>query len=174
MKYSTFRNLVVLGAVGATVTYFAECNHHPSHRVADPVGVVTQVEPTVPQAPANPQQPMHAFQAPVQTTAPVQPSLSTSQIQSQIEAWLTANPDRHGLMRANDVLPQAPFRATAIRFPEDTAGRFSNNPTQWSQIRLDLNRDGVDDEKWLLRNGHTYKRETLDANGHTLDTYYFN
>jgi hypothetical protein len=98
---------------------------------------------------------------------------TTEQVRGMLEAWLTAHGDRGGKMRMNDILPAAPFKATAIRFPDVDAAKFSNDPRQWSQIRLDLDRDGVDDEKWLLKNGHTYKREVLDAAGRTTVTQYF-
>lgn len=90
-----------------------------------------------------------------------------------MDQWLNTHPDRHGKNKWFDILPNELFRATAIRFPETDASKWSNNSSQWSQIRLDLNRDGVDDEKWLLKNGHTYKREVLDANGRVIFTEYF-
>ncbi len=109
--------------------------------------------------------------ATIQAAAAGRPT--TEEVRGMLEAWLTAHGDRGGQMRMNDILPAAPFKATAIRFPEADAARFSNDPRQWSQIRLDLDRDGVDDEKWLLKNGHTYKREVLDAAGRTTVTQYF-
>ena len=114
---------------------------------------------------------------PVQTVlqtpviAPTQPT--TQEVKSALEDWLNTNGDRHGLMRQNDILPNAKFRATAIRFKDVDAVKFSNDTRQWSQFRLDLNRDGVDDEKWLLMNGKIHKREILDARGQTTSVHYF-
>ncbi len=87
--------------------------------------------------------------------------------------WLEANPDRRGQMKLVNFLPRAPFRATAIRFPDDAAAQWTSNPNDWNQIRLDLDRDGTDDEKWLLKNGNTYKREVLDRAGKTVSSEHF-
>ena len=113
--------------------------------------------------------------APAQTPPPAAAAgrPTTEEVRRTLEAWLAAHGDRRGQTRMRDILPSAPFEATAIRFPEADAARFSDDPRQWSQIRLDLDRDGVDDEKWLLKNGHTYKREVLDAAGRTTVTQYF-
>lgn len=101
-----------------------------------------------------------------------QPSISV--VRKKIERWLTDYPDRKGKNRFEDLLPAESFKATAVRFSENDAVKWSNDTRQWSQIKLDLNRDGVDDEKWLLKNGHTYKREALDRNGRVTSTEYFN
>ena len=115
-----------------------------------------------------------AAAAPTATVAEARPApLTTEELREKLERWLEANPDRQGRMRANDILPQESFRADAIRFPEADAKKFSSLDSQWSQFRIDLNRDGRHDEKWLLKEGHTYKREVLDATGATISTSYF-
>jgi hypothetical protein len=98
---------------------------------------------------------------------------ATEEVRTLLEGWLATHGDRQGKTRLDDILPNAPFKATAIRFPDADAAKFSDDPRQWSQIRLDLDRNGVDDEKWLLKNGHTYKREVLDGRGRTTTTEYF-
>src|SRR5581483_2341686 len=98
---------------------------------------------------------------------------TTAELKQKLGKWLADNPDRHGMMRREDILPRENFRATAIRFPQSDAIKWSNNDSQWSQIRIDLDRDGRDDEKWLLKNGGLYKREVLDSNGNTTFTEYF-
>jgi hypothetical protein len=105
-------------------------------------------------------------------TAPaiVPEQLTVVQLQMKIEQWLAAHPDRNGKTMLVNIMPTEPFRATVIRFPEADAVRWTSNPSDWSQVRLDLDRDGVDDEKWLLKDGHTYKREVLDRNGRTISS----
>lgn len=112
---------------------------------------------------------------PPQAPLPPRSTYNVDQLKGRLDAWLTTHADRQGQTRAHDILPGESFCATAVRFNEESAARFSNNPSQWSQIRLDLNRDGTDDEKWLLQNGRTYKREVLDINGHSvIYTQHFN
>ena len=98
---------------------------------------------------------------------------TTEELKKKLSLWLTLNSDRHGLMKKDDILPSESFRATAIRFPQSDAVKWSNKDSQWSQIKIDLDRNGIDDEKWLLKNGDLYKREVLDTTGKTSLTEYF-
>lgn len=164
MRFKTFRMMaatVFLGAVvGTGMCVRAMSLDAPDARpsIAD-----TPVVPPVPPVPPAPP----AVPAPAASPSPAV-AIPTSQLRAELESWLSENPDRRGLMRAVDVLPQRPYRVTAVRFPDADARRFSNDPSQWSQLRIDLDRNGVDDEKWLLRNGRTYKREVLAADGRTV------
>lgn len=158
MKYATFIKIVYIGLALAIVGII----------------VVFLIASAVPETPAPPKatalEPSNA-QAPdpLQTPAPVP---TTSQIRTALDQWLALNP-RTGTMKLVDILPQEPYKATVLRFPEADAVKWSNDPNQWSQVRLDLNRDGKDEEKWLLKNGRTYKREILGASGKTITTEYF-
>jgi len=166
MKYKTFRNLFVIGLVAAVVGGIWHCSSGSSDKP-----VPTHASATYRSAPSTPQ----AEPAPY-VASPVRPvALETSLVKNMVEQWLTTHGNRSGKMRRDNFLPDAPFRATAIRFPSGSAEQFSNDPQQWSQIKIDLNRDGVDDEKWLLKNGRTYKREVLAGDGRTVvSTQYFN
>ncbi len=180
MRYKMFaRSAMALGALvltGLCVCAKREIDapaSQPAPLVASPPSSPTPMVPPVPSYQPPPILPA----TPVLASAP-QPSGSMSTVverRARLETWLAANADRQGRTYVRDVMPSEPFRATAYRFPDADAVRFSNNPTQWSQIRLDLNRDGVDDEKWLLMNGHTHKREALGPDGRTVtQTEYFN
>jgi hypothetical protein len=156
MRYTTFRTCVIgipLGVIAIAIAVLFLSSGAPEQ----PAPATTAVY----ELPETPD--------PLQTPAP-QPNID--QIRATLERWLAANP-RNGAMKLVDILPQEPYRATAIRFPEADALKWSNDPNQWSQVRLDLNRDGTDDEKWLLKNGRTYKREMLSATGKTTSTEYF-
>lgn len=167
MKYTTFRNMVAVLGIAAVIgggalaikSFGGSDNPPPTH--ITPVAYVPP--PVVQQNPLPPP-------SPVATNAV---RATTEEVRTALEIWLTAYGDRQGQMQRRDVLPNATFKATAIRFKEADAVKWSDNSSQWSQIRLDLDRDGVDDEKWLLKNGHTYKREMLDGNGRTTSTQYF-
>jgi len=124
------------------------------------------------QRPINPITGQSEF-IPPPSLQPKTTALTTEELRMKIEQWLDQYGNRRGKNKLADIMPYEAFRATAIRFPENDAVRWSNNPNQWSQVKLDLNRDGIDDEKWLLKNGHTYKREILDSNGRVMHTEYF-
>jgi hypothetical protein len=98
---------------------------------------------------------------------------TTEELKQKLGLWLTLNSDRHGLMKKENILPNESFRATVIRFPQSDAVKWSNKDSQWSQIKIDLDRNGLDDEKWLLKNGELYKREVLDSTGKTTFMEYF-
>ena len=98
---------------------------------------------------------------------------STDELKQKLGLWLTLNSDRQGLMKKENILPNESFRATAIRFPQSEAVKWSNKESQWSQIKIDLDRNGLDDEKWLLKNGELYKREVIDSSGKTAFMEYF-
>ena len=157
MKYKTFIRLVsVAGGLLVIVMGYS-------------VGGCLQRTPSTPVASV---QPAAVPQSVTPTLAPRQ--LTVAEIQVKIEQWLVAHPDRNGRTMLVNILPTEPFRATVIRFSEADAVRWTSNPNDWSQVRLDLDRDGTDDEKWLLKNGHTYKREVLDRNGRTTSVQYLN
>jgi len=156
MKFKTFR-LIALGLVIGSLLGMAWC----VHSCVQSTPVVSTPAVSVPSATLAPPPP------------PTRQSLTIPEVQAKVEGWLSAHPSRHGLMKNVNVMPAELFRATAIRFPEPDASRWTTNPDDWNQIRLDLDRDGVDDEKWLLKNGHTYKREILDRSGRTVQVEYF-
>ena len=161
MRFRTFRIIGLLVVIGVCISTFAAIKSLINQRPAPAAKAIV-----MPVAPVQVSTPLAVSPQPRQ-------SLSTAQIRSDLDAWLQANPDRQGKTKSMDILSAASFRATAIRFPDDTAGKWSDDPRQWSQIRLDLDRDGTDDEKWLLKNGHTYKREVLDRSGKVTATEYF-
>ena len=187
MKFRTFRILLLLGglsAVGGAI-YLIASPGKPAPaitRSAPPPALPPAPPPPLstppprdpdppappPKAPTPPRQPV----PPAPPKAPVEET-ATDRIRAKIEQWLTEHPDRQGKMKLVDILPNESFKATLVRFPDADAVKWSNDSKQWSQVRIDLNRDGKDEEKWLLKNGHTYKRETLDPTGRVLSTTYF-
>jgi hypothetical protein len=176
MKFRTFRILALfagLTTVGG-LGYLIFAPGHAPAVVQPPPPSLPPPAPPPPALPPPPQQPS----APVvpEPPAPPRPSstdATTDRIRAKLEQWLTQHPNRQGKTKLEDILPSESFKATMVRFPEPDASKWSNDPGQWSQVRIDLNRDGHDDEKWLLKNGHTYKRETLDSTGRVVSTQYF-
>ncbi|MGH9762149.1 MAG: hypothetical protein ACREDR_16710 [Blastocatellia bacterium] len=96
---------------------------------------------------------------------------SREEIRAEVEKWLTDHPDRKGQMRQEDILPGRRFRATAVRFPDNSPMKKLSKETQWSQILI---HSDAQDEKWLLKDGHTYKWEVLDKNKNVTESGYFN
>lgn len=159
MKYNTAKKLFIVGCVGGAVGL----GWLVFHDSGEPKQTARRVEYSEPPRAAVPYRPP----VPAPTAVPaVMPG--TLEIKGMLEAWLSAHGDRNGKMRMNNILPAAPFIANVIRFEEKDAVRFSNDPRQWSQFRLDLNRDGVMDEKWLIVNGRIDRREPLGADGKTV------
>lgn len=106
--------------------------------------------------------------APVVTVVATRSSVcpADATIHPALIGWLATHGDRHGQVRAIDAVPGIAHRLTAVRFPPGSpAARFSDNEAQWSQLRLDCDGDGRDDQKWLLRNGAPYKAEDLGPDG---------
>lgn len=162
MKFRTFRIVVTLVILGLLVAAgYLFCGRHSSAAPAQAAAVAAPASQS--QIPAAPEP------APAAKPLP----LTDGEVRMKIEQWLSLHPDRQDKMRLVDILSNEPFKATVLRFPEADAKKWSNDPSQWSQVRIDLNRDGVDDEKWLLKNGGLYKREVLDRNGKSVDTEYF-
>ena len=164
MKYKTFIRLAAVAGVSGLLgtAYLVNRAVHASASEPEPLAEPAPAPALPPAVPS----PLPVATAPVAAPAAAPPT--TTELRATLEAWLETHADRHGEMRAVDIFPAATYRATAVRFPPADAVRFSNDPSQWSQIRIDLDRNGVDDEKWLLRNGHTYKREILAADGRTV------
>jgi hypothetical protein len=199
MKFKTFRCLVAVAVlVGVVGLWKVSSGGGNSQTVPAPVSVPTVVVTHAPLPPPPPlvaapvvqvevrSAPVQVAPAPVKVvvqvapavvSAPVQTQVSrtatTEELKSKLGSWLSANKYRHGKKTWEDFLPGESFRATVVRFPEADAVKWSNNQGHWSQIKIDLNRDGKDDEKWLLKNSELYKREVLNSSGQVTQTEYF-
>ena len=135
-----------------------------------PASTSSSTQPTQAQPPA--QQPVYrppVQQQPVSKATPyVTPTGNTGLIKLKVDAWLAANSDRQGKGKISDIFPNEPYNATVSRFSEPLASKWADNVKYWSQVRIDHNRDGIDDEKWTLKNGVTYQRELLDPSGNVV------
>lgn len=171
MRYKTFTRITwfggicvaVLTAWGISGIFLGSGKPAPA-----PAPVQTVTAPP----PAYVEPPPVAVAQPAPLAEKVPPTVG--QLRAKLEDWLTVHGDRGAQMKWKDIFPDEPYQVTVLRFKDPDAAKFSNDARQWSQFRLDLDRDGVDDEKWLLKDGRTYKRETLDASGHSIQTEYFN
>jgi hypothetical protein len=164
MKYRTFRNLFIFILI-AVASGLVWCGFRHTEEKTKPSAVARTTRYQVADRAPSPEPSRNASAR----------TLTTLEIKGMLDQWLAAHGNRHGKMRINNILPSAPFLANIIRFEEKDAVRFSDDPQQWSMIRLDLNRDGIMDEKWLLINGRIAKREVFGSDGKTvIETQYFN
>lgn len=166
MKFTTFAKLFFTGALAvvafAVYLIFGAKHSAPSASVPAPVAVAVPVSVAV--------APPVAVSEPAPSAQSV--ALTTGELRTQLEQWLNLHSNREGKDKIADILPNASFRASIVRFPDEVAKQWSSDPSQWSQIYIDLDRNGMDDEKWLLKNGAIYKREVLDANKKVIKTEY--
>lgn len=163
MKYRTFRGMTY-GFLGLSLSTIGLCTWMWVNQAKPPAPPVATLP--IPATPAKPTVPAPA--------TPVILSLSTPEIRNVLDQFLAEHGD-HGDSKAwPDCIPGMPFHATAVRFPDADHQRwFRNDPAKWSQIRLTQFADGRPDEKWLLKDGRTYKREVLDASGKVTQTERF-
>lgn len=170
MKYTTARNIGIFALLMAVIGL----GYGLYGLVTRPTPPPTLAAATEPQSISPSAQPA-ALPVPVPSLTPipvaipvVQPARPTrDQLRIDFDAWLVANPRPLEETRRDDIFPGASFRATVERF-RDRPERFSNDPAQWSMIRIDFNRDGINDEQWLLFNGRCYKVEGLGPDGRTV------
>ena len=164
MKFRTFSIIAGILGLGVVGAGGAVCVNYMADAPSDPPAVAT-----APVVAPPPTQPSYA-PLPVPTPAPtVRQVVTTESIRADLEAWLTTHADRQGQMQLNNVLPNAPYCANVLRFADEAAAaRNQQGPTQWSMFRIDRDRDGRIDEKWLLRGGHTFKREVFGPDGRTV------
>ncbi len=167
MSFKTFQIIVWTTGIALVLFLVSGIFYCAKNIGSSSVSTSQTQTPNYPNAPTTTQT-QQPRQQTVNTT-----SANTEQIKAAVESWLRSNPDRRGKNKLIDVLPNQPFKVTMVRFPDADAEKFSNNPSQWSQVKIDTNRDGIDDEKWLLKNGWTYKREVIDSAGRTMQTFYF-
>lgn len=171
MKYSTFRSLAIVGTLGLLTVGGGVCVTHLANTPSSDPPVVMNTPPVAPvQAPQPYVPPAPVALRPSTTTV-----ATTEQIRADLETWLTAHPDRQGQMQLNNVLPSASYCANVLRFADEAAAmRNQQQLNQWSMFRIDRDRDGRIDEKWLLRNGHTFKREVFGPDGRSvIETQFF-
>ena len=181
MKYHTFRIIagltILLFVLGGSCLCVKSCSS-PTPTTA----VTTTYAPAAPTyvAPAAPTYAPPPTQAPVTRVAPpptyptyappATPAAHTNaEIKSILSEFLAHHGKNNGRDKWQDCIPNAPFKATAVKFaPGPHAQYSSQDQTLWSQIKLDLNRDGVDDAKILLKDNVPYKLERINASGKTV------
>lgn len=94
---------------------------------------------------------------------------SPKEMRTILENWLIEHPKNEGRTQWKDCIPGESFIATVGRFKDEDHFKWSSSdPTRWSMFWIDYNRDGINDEKWLLKDGRPAKRESLGPDGKTV------
>lgn len=170
-KFRTFRIVMTLATIGLVVgggfgvkRWLSADDATTATAASTPVASRSSVPPTA-DLPPLPQ--------PGEVPFPPAKPRTVAQLQANLDAWLAANGDRAGRTKLKGTLPGQQC-LTALRFKESDAIKWSDRPAQWSQLRVDFDCDGRDDEKWLLKNGNTWKRETLNPDGSVATAEYLN
>jgi hypothetical protein len=167
MKYKTFRNFIFYPScflsVAALFGACWACNNHTTRESAP--------APTA-SAPAIPAQGTPVGQPGVAPVTAPSPSSPTSNAAAQVATdrrvdqlivdYLTTHANA-ATDKVKDAFPGESFKVN-IYHDEGNAG--------WNRLKVDLDRDEQDDEKWTLENGMPAKRQVSTKDDGTYDREY--
>lgn len=153
MKYRTFRNLAVLGGTGVLVASFVGCWALFSGRQSTPD------EPSKP--------PVTATSKPLQQSSEHGPAAPAPAYDASLRPLDRQILDVLSRPAASDKIKDAfPRESYKVNIYRDTPG------TNWTRLKVDLDRDEQDDEKWDLENGQPAKRRVSTRDDGTYDKEY--
>lgn len=144
MKYKTFRNLVTFG--GITVLLSA-------------CGLSSCL--------FNNKSPNNAETQPIRSATPAVTTPTPSDAgrrspDQMVVEFLNRQPNATG-DRIKDAFPRESFKVNIYR---------DGNSQTWTRLKIDLDRDEKDDEKWTLANGQPDKRQVSTRDDGTYDREY--
>lgn len=169
MKYRTFRNLVVLGGGTVLASLWGTCLYvgvTRSDRSSEAAGVAAS-RPSggagggVAVANTQPQPRVNALSGPAAAPPPAQSQTGQRREDQLILNFLathTATTDK-----VKDAFPSESFK---VNFYCDDGG------AKWTRLKIDLDRDGRDDEKWDLKDGRPDKRRVATRDDEQYDREY--
>lgn len=143
MKYKTFRALVTVGG-GALLV--GTCGLS-SCLLGGDSPKKTERPPIVSSTPA---------------TTPVQTSTGARTADQAVVEFLNRQPNATG-ERIKDAFPRESYKVNIYR---------DGNSQTWTRLKIDLDRDEKDDEKWTLSNGQPDKRQVSTRDDGTYDREY--
>lgn len=168
MKYRTFRNLLLVGGVTVfsglcgTCFYFAGSN--PSSRSAAGTNPNPFIVINRPSANANSQTQYTADHASSVGGTTGSPSTSRSgqrREEQLILNFLASQPAATD--KVKDAFPAESFKVNVYR---------DDNSPNWTRLKIDMDRDGKDDEKWDLKDGQPAKRRVATRDDEQYDREY--
>lgn len=143
MKYKTFRNLVTLGGV---TLLLGTCGLSSCFFSGE--------------TPRKTERATIATSTP--TATPVQSNTNARTADQAVVEFLNRQPNATG-ERIKDAFPRESFKVNIYR--------DGNSPT-WTRLKIDLDRDEKDDEKWTLANGQPDKRQVSTRDDGNYDREY--
>lgn len=171
MKYRTFRNLVVLGGVTVLTGLCGTCLYlagdSPSNRSSEATGV-TASRPAdgtgggraVTAVNVQPPSGVNGGSRAANAISPVQLQTGQRREDQLILNFLATHPATTD--KVKDAFPGESFK---VNF-------YSDGGSKWTRLKIDLNRDGRDDEKWELKDGQPAKRRVSTRDDEQYDREY--
>jgi hypothetical protein len=147
MKYKTFRNFIFYPScfLSVAVLFGAcwACNHYTSRKEIKPAFAPVASAPT-----------SSASNTPATTT--------DRRVDQLIVAYLTKHA-RAATDKVKDAFPRESFKVNIYR---------DQGHATWNRLKVDLDRDEQDDEKWTLENGMPAKRQVSTNDDGNYDHEY--
>jgi hypothetical protein len=172
MKYRTFRNLLLLGGATVLSGFCGTCFYYAGREQGGSISVARTV-PAPPIATTGTgstgdtitprtQYPNGGAHSAVATTG----SSSSSQSGQRREEQLILNfldSQSATTDKVKDAFPGESFKVNVYR---------DDNGPNWTRLKIDLDRDGKDDEKWELKDGQPAKRRVATRDDEQYDREY--
>lgn len=160
MKYKTFRNFIFYPSCFVSVAALFgacwACNNHTSREEIKPASAPTASAPAKPGGkPAN-------APAPSSSTSTAAQVATDRRVDQLIFDYLTTHANAT-TDKVKDAFPRESFKVN-IYHDEGNAS--------WNRLKVDLDRDEQDDEKWTLENGMPAKRQVSTRDDGTYDREY--
>ncbi len=147
MKYKTFRNLVTLGGVAVLLSTCGLSSWLLGNKPSQNEGRVDN-------------RPRPLSTAPTATRSPS--DAAPRSFDQAVVDFLTRQPGATG-DKIKDAFPREYYKVNIYR--------DGNSPT-WTRLKIDLDRDNKDDEKWTLANGQPDKRQISTRDDEQYDREY--
>lgn len=176
MKYRTFRNLLLSGGAAAvavlwgTGLYIAGSNRGNRDGVATGATSRSLAGGGVPAGGVNPQPlytpnsipatPNSAPGLPAYSSSPAQPQGAQRREEQLVLNFLASHPATTD--KVKDAFPNESFK---VNF-------YCDGGAKWTRLKIDLDRDGRDDEKWDLEDGRPAKRRVATRDDEQYDREY--
>lgn len=150
MKYRTFRNLLTIGGIAALLGLCGWCGS--CYYFANKNSQSRNYNSTVRSTPTP---------TPAPTSTPINTTGLRREDQLTID-YLNSHPSAT-TDKIKDAFPREPFKVNIYR--------DGTSPT-WTRLKIDLDRDNKDDEKWTLANGQPDKRQVSTQDDEQYDKEY--
>lgn len=168
MKYKTFRNLALAGGSLILAGLFGTCYYLTGSNQSSPSQTLARTassSTTAALKPVNTANTATSYSADRTYQAPATPALPAQRGQrraDQLILGFLANSTATS-EKIKDAFPGEAFK---VNFYCD-----DGSPT-WTRLKIDLDRDGKDDEKWDLKDGQPVKRRVATRDDEQYDREY--